>query len=128
LTREQLQMQLDREQSRRVTLLCWREELLKLPFWIHFNDIPLLHRRSTFTVAHHFYNSIVADAALKWHTCPQWLILYCISTVAYHLYSDIPLWHLHSTFTVALYPTMALWMMQLWSAMVFLQHCTTFPL
>ena len=30
--RDQNRMQLDREQSRRVTLLCWREELLKLPF------------------------------------------------------------------------------------------------
>ena len=99
--RAQLRKELLCQQSRRVTLLCWREELLKLPFWIHFSDIPLLHWRSTFTVALHFYSSIVVDAALKWHTCPQWLILYCISTMAYHLYSDIPLWHLHSTFTFA---------------------------
>ena len=99
--RDQLQMQLVREQSRRVTLLRWRGDLLKLPFWIHFSDIPLLHWRSTFTAALHFYSSIVVDAALKWHTCPQWLILYCISTMAYHLYSDIPLWNLRSTFTFA---------------------------
>jgi hypothetical protein len=78
-------------------LLKELKELRDSTFCIHFTNIPLLHWHSISKMALHFYGGIVADAALKWHITPQWLVLSCISTVAYHFYSDTPPLHWHAT-------------------------------
>ena len=69
--RAQVTAQLHWQQSRRLTLLCWRKELQQLPFWIYFYSC---------TVAFHFYSG---TPLLQWHC--GW----CSFEVPYHFCSIV---------------------------------------
>ena len=98
--RAQLRKELLCQQSRRVTLLCWREDLLNMTALFYSTGVPLLQWRSTSTVAlwlMQLWSGIPVHggwyyiAFLPWHTT---------CTVIFHFDICIPLLHLHATFTV----------------------------